>query len=318
MISGMAVIAEALAPIFLLVLMGWGLRSRGLLPDSFWAPAEKLTYYVLFPALLVSNLAEARLAGLPVAEMVAALAAGTIIMGGTAIAAMGLLHRPPFHLDGPGFSSVFQGVIRPNTYVGIAAAAGLWGPPGLTLTAICVALVVPLVNVLSVVALVRWARPKGAPPRRWSATILPVVRNPLIAACLAGILLNVSGIGLPRVAGPFLKILGSASLPLGLLAVGAGLELTGLRRAGWTVAAVALAKLLLLPALVGGVAWSLGVRGLPLVVCAAYCGLPIAPNAYVLARQLGGDAMLMARLIAASTILAALTLPLVVSAAGIR
>lgn len=313
----MIVIAEALAPIFLLVLMGWALRSRGVLPDAFWAPAEKLTYYALFPALLVSNLAEARLAGLPVAELVAALAFGTIAMAGAAIAAMGLFHRRPFHLDGPGFTSAFQGAIRPNTYVGFAAAAGLWGPPGLTLTAICVALVVPLVNLLSVVALVRWAGPKDSPPRRWSATILPVVRNPLIAACVVGILLNVTGIGLPRVAGPFLKILGSTSLPLGLLAVGAGLELAGLRRAGWAVAAVTLAKLLLLPALVGAMAWILGVRGLPLVVCAAYSGLPIAPNSYVLARQLGGDATLMASLITASTILAALTLPLVVAAAGV-
>lgn len=312
----MITIFAALAPIFLLILLGWTLRIRHFLPDSFWPPAERLTYFVLFPALLVANLAEARLEGLPVAELTGAHGIAVLAMAGLAMAAKPLTHRRPFHLDRAGFTSVFQGVIRPNTYVGLAAAAGLWGAQGVTLTAICVAVVVPLVNLLSVVALVRWAGPKDAPPRRWRETVMPVVKNPLIAACLVGIGLNLTGVGLPPVAGPFLKILASASLPIGLLAVGAGLDLKGLRAAGPAVALTASVKLVAMPLVVGGLAWGMGVRGVPLVVCVAYAGLPIAPNSYVLARQLGGDAKLMAGMITASTLLAAVTLPALVTAAG--
>ncbi|MEW5727304.1 MAG: AEC family transporter [Pseudomonadota bacterium] len=312
----MLTIFVALAPIFLLILLGWGIRAGGFLPDAFWPPAEKLTYFVLFPALLVANLAEARLEGLPVAAITSAHALGILVMATLAVALMGVAGRRPFHLDGAGFTSVFQGVIRPNTYVGLAAAAGLWGAQGVTITALCVALVVPLVNLLSVVALVRWAGPKGAPPRRWRDTVMPVLRNPLIAACLVGIALNATGIGLPPVVGPFLKILASASLPIGLLAVGAGLDLKGFRAAGPAVGLTAAVKLVALPALVGAIAWMLGVRGVPLVVTVAYAGLPIAPNSYVLARQLGGDAGLMAAMITASTLLAALTLPALVVAVG--
>ncbi|MBI5163168.1 MAG: AEC family transporter [Magnetospirillum sp.] len=311
----MLTVIAALLPIFLLIALGWGLRHGEVLDPAFWIPAEKLTYFILFPALLLTNLAEARLGNLPVAALASAQALGIVAMAALAVSARGMLRRPPFRLDGPAFTSVFQGVVRPNTYVGLAAAAGLWGAPGVTLTAICVAVAVPLVNLLSVVAVVRWAVDKGRTPPRWSATLLPVMRNPLIAACLGGIALNASGIGLPPVIGPLLKILAQASLPLGLLAVGAGLDLRASAAAGPAVALTATVKLVLLPALVAVAGRVLGLDGLPLTVCAVYAGLPAAPNAYILARQLGGDFRLMAAIITATTVAAIASLPLLVAVA---
>jgi predicted permease len=303
----MSSIVGALAPIFLLIVMGWAFRVRGWLTDSFWVPAEKLTYYVLFPALLVANLAEAKLDGLPVAAILGAQGGATLIMAAGAALLAGVAHLPPLRLDGPGASSLFQGLIRPNTYVGFAAAAGLFGAQGVTLTALCVALVVPLVNVLSVLACLRWAKTQSG-QRGWRRLVMPVVTNPIILSCGVGIALNVTGIGLPAVAGPLLKILGQASLALGLLAVGAGLELRAVRAAGPAMAVVLAGKLVLLPALVAALAWVMGVRGLPLAVTVVYSALPVAPNAYVLARQMGGDARLMAGAITLSTLAAALTL----------
>lgn len=302
----MAAILGALAPIFLLIVLGWGCRRSGFLTDSFWVPAEKLTYFILFPALLVANLAEARLEGVPLVGMVGAQGLGTVVMAVLAASLAPLAGRRPLRLDGPGFSSLFQGMIRPNTYVGFAAAAGLFGAQGVTLTAICVALVVPLVNVLSVLALVRWAGARQG----FRAAAFAVLTNPLIAACLIGIALNFSGIGLPPIIGPLLKVLGQASLALGLLAVGAALEMAAIRRAGAAVGLAAFAKLLVQPAVIGAIAWSFGVRDLPLAVTIAYAGLPVAPNAYMLARRMGGDAGLMAGIITATTALAAATLPL--------
>jgi predicted permease len=303
----MSSIVGALAPIFALIVMGWAFRVRGWLTDSFWVPAEKLTYYVLFPALLTANLAEARLDGLPVAAILGAQGGATLIMAAAAAALAANAHRPPLRLDGAGASSLFQGIIRPNTYVGFAAAASLFGAQGVTLTALCVALVVPLVNLLSVIACLRWAGAKGA-RRGWRGLAKPIITNPIILSCAVGIALNLSGIGLPPVAGPLLKILGQASLALGLLAVGAGLELRAVRAAGPAVAVVLVGKLLLLPALVAALAWTMGVRGLPLAVAIVYSALPVAPNAYVLARQMGGDARLMAAIITLSTMVAAVTL----------
>lgn len=301
----MTSIVGALAPIFMLILLGWGFRVRGFLTDAFWVPAERLTYYVLFPALLVANLAEAKLAGLPVAAILGAHGTATLLLAGLGALIASHAHRRPLRLDGAGASSLFQGIIRPNTYVGFAAAAGLFGAEGVTLTALCVALVVPLVNLLSVIGLIHFAGPKHGTRRGWRGMALPIVTNPIIIACLIGMVMNGTGLGLPPIIGPFLKVLGQASLALGLLAIGAGLEIKAIRETGPAVTVTLLARLVLSPALVGVLAWMMEVRGLPLAVCVLYGGLPVAPNAYVLARQLGGDARLMAGIITLSTLAAA-------------
>lgn len=301
----MTIILGALAPIFLLIGLGWAARAKGYLTEAFWFPAERLTYFVLFPALLVANLAEARLDGLPVGGILAAHGLGTIVAATLAAALCAFAHRPPLNLDGPGASSLFQGIVRPNTFVGFALAAGLFGPPGVTLTALCVTVVLPLVNLLSVLAVLKGAHAKAGSSLTLRNTLIPVATNPIILACAAGMALNLGGIGLPPVIGPLLKILGQASLALGLLAVGAGLDVGAIRRAGPVVALAILGRLVMVPALVFAIAWAMGVRDLALAVCVIYGGLPVAPNAYVLARQLGGDAKLMAAVITMTTLAAA-------------
>jgi malonate transporter len=140
-----------------------------------------------------------------------------------------------------------------------------------------------------------------------------VTGNPLILACALGILLNASGLGLPPILGPALEILGRGALPLGLLAVGAGLRFEGLAKERRTLAVTASLKLLIMPAATALACHWLGVTGTPAMVAVLYTALPPAPSAYILARQLGGDAGLMARLIAAHTLLSLATIPLVLA-----
>ncbi|MCW8861911.1 MAG: AEC family transporter, partial [Rhodospirillales bacterium] len=176
-------IVGALAPVFLLILTGYAIRRKGLLPDAFWSPAESLTYHVFFPALLVANIAKADLAGLSVAPMAGALICGVLIVTGFA-----LWSKPLLRADNTVFTSFFQGTIRPNTYVGIAAAAALFGEAGLALTAIAIVFVVPLVNILSVTMLIRYrTKTEGEVERSGRALIVrELTRNPIVLACLLG------------------------------------------------------------------------------------------------------------------------------------
>lgn len=305
----MIAVFAALLPTFVLILLGHGMRRLQFLADGFWAPAEKLTYYVMLPALLISNLSEARVEGLPVVALAALLAGLTIAASAGMVALRPLLKR----VDGPAFSSMLQGTVRPNTYIGLAAAASLWGAEGVTLVAIGIAVVVPLVNLISVAGILRYAAPRRPSPLQ---IVLPIVRNPLILACLIGVLLNWSGLVLPPGVAPIFKILGGASLPIGLLAVGAGLNLGALRGSGSPVLLSSLFKLALLPLATGLVAAAL--RLPPTVIGAAtlYAALPCAPSAYVLARQMGGDWALSATIITTQTILAFATIPLAILAVG--
>ena len=153
-------ILAALAPIFLLILFGHLLARTGFPGAGFWAPAERLTYYVLFPSLLVSSLATAPLGA-------TALGPLALVLAGSVLAAtlLLLLCRPLFGVDGPGFSSVVQGAVRFNTYVGLAAAYALLGQHGLTLAAVAIAVLVPLVNVVCVGGGRRRARRRRRRPR---------------------------------------------------------------------------------------------------------------------------------------------------------
>jgi predicted permease len=305
----MTEIVAALAPVFVLIVVGTALRRSGFLAEGFWDAADRLTYFVLFPALLVHNLATAHLGEIRFAGMVGALVAAVVL-----VALLLLAFRPHLGLGGPAFTSLFQGSIRPNTYVGLAAAVALYGSAGLTLAAVAVAALVPLVNLLSATALARYGAGGGAPaeadaPPGPLETALMVVRNPLILACAAGVALNWSGLGLPLGTGPVLDILGSAALPLGLLSVGAGLDPRAARAAPGPLAVASACKLLTLPALVVAALEGLGVGGLTATVAVLFAALPTSATSYVMARQLGGDHGLMAGIITVETVVAMVTLP---------
>jgi predicted permease len=295
-------------PVFLLIFVGQACRARRFPGEGFWAPAEQLTYYVLLPSLIVVTLAEADFAGLSVLPMALATAAAIVLMS-----ALVLLLKPLLGTDGPGFTSVYQSVVRLNGYIGLSVAYGLYGETGLAASAVVVATYVPLVNAGATFMLARYgtaARPTVA------GALGQVAANPLILACLAGGLLNLSGIGLPLVVGDMLQILGRAALPLGLLAVGAGLDL-GAARAAKRAAALALAlKLVVLPALTYGFALWFGAEGVALTVAVLFAALPVATSSYILARQLGGDAPLMANLCTLQTLVSMASLPLVLALLG--
>lgn len=297
-------IALVLAPIFLLILLGYGLRHGGSFPGSFWEPAERLTYYALFPALLVTSTASTHLTGLDAAPMAMAVVAALLAQAGAVLAA-----RPFTGLDGPAFTSVFQGAIRPNIYVAIATVAAVYGASGLALVSIPIALTVPLVNIMSVVVLARLGHDSRGQRTVW--ILIEVARNPLILACLIGWGLNVTDVGLPPVLGPLLEIMGRAALPLGLMAVGAALDLGAARRAGRVVAITSLLKLVGMPLATFAACAMFGAEDKATAVAVLFSGGPVAVASYVLARRMGGDAPLLAGLITASTLAAMVTLPLV-------
>jgi hypothetical protein len=170
-------ILAALAPVFLLILCGWGLRRGGWFGEAFWADVDRLVFYLLFPAYLVIRIATADLAGLSLAPMGLGVAAGLFAM-----AALAFLLKPLSGLDGPGFGAAFQGCMRPNIYVGFAAAEALFGVEGGVLAVIVVAVGTPLVNVFAAVVLTLYG-PDGN--GGWAKIAAALVRNPVILAIAA-------------------------------------------------------------------------------------------------------------------------------------
>ena len=294
----------ALAPVFILIALGWLLRTRGFPGDQFWPAAERLVYFVLFPALLFLTTAAADLGALALLPL-----AGALIAAIGATVALTLALRPWLKIADAAFTSVLQGGIRCNTYVGLAAGSALFGELGLTIMGLVVFVVVTTVNVVSVVALIHYGR-RAAGPRDVLASVL---RNPLIVACVLGFAGNALGAELPAVAYETLDVLARASLALGLLCVGAGLELAHLGRARLAAFATAALKLLVFPGATALACRVFGIDALSTAVAVLFTAAPISASSYVLARQLGGDAPMIAGLITMTTIAAVATMPLVLA-----
>jgi len=291
---------QALLPVFSLILMGL-LAARLRFPGAdFWPGAERLIYYLLFPSLLFTNLAQASLAGLPLSQM--GIALGLPVL---AVSLLLLLLKPLLGISGADFGSLFQGAIRQNTYVGLAGAAALAGSAGLTLAAVAIAVLIPLLNLLSVAVLSAY----GSSGRSWGRAVLEIVRNPLIMACGAGIAVNLLGLSIPRLVIEPLEMLGRASLPLGLLSVGAALRLGISGRELLSIAVSSGAKLLLMPFLVLLLSRHLQLEAAVTLVVVLFAALPTSVSSYILARQLGGNEHLMASIITAQTLLAMLSMP---------
>ncbi|MET4000370.1 AEC family transporter [Marinobacterium sp. MBR-109] len=292
----------ALWPVFALLLLGFLARRSGFPGEDFWQPAEKATYYVLFPALLVERLASAQLAGDDSIRL-AALVVVVLVVA----AVLCCVCKPLLRLTAPAFTSFFQGSVRFNTYVALAVTAALHGSEGIVLAAVITAVMIPLLNLFSVLAFALTSEQTFSPRQ----LLMTLAGNPLILACLLGIALSLSGIALPLGLSSVLELLGRMALPLGLLAVGAGLNLRALRGGGRALAAASLIKLLFLPLLAFALAgvWQLDPLATSVVVI--FAAVPTATSAYILARQMGGDAELMAGIITAQTLISMLTLPVI-------
>jgi len=296
-------IVSALGPVFALVLLGYLLGRLRFPHAGFWPQAERFTYYLLFPCLLVLKLGSAQLPAEALARV------GLLLVVLLLLSALLMLLLGRFAgLSAPQQTSLFQGGIRFNTYVGLASAGALFGDSGLVWGAVFLGIMIPLINVACVSCFALLLRGDNEPI--WRSVWRGVVKNPLILACLVGGLLNFSGLGIPAPVAPILALISGMALPLGLLAVGVGLDLRMLQRGGRGLWLASGFKLLLYPLLLLLLASLIGIPAEAQRVLLLFALLPTAPSAYILARQLGGDAPLMAAIITLQTLLAMLTMPL--------
>ncbi len=291
-----------LLPDFALIALGLLVCRYTALNRPVWDGTERLVYYLLFPALLFNTIVRSPL------QPGAMLRFGAV---GVTITALGIamayaLARLP-GVDARLHASGAQTAFRFNSYVALALAERLAGAQGLAWQALLLALCVPLANVAAVWPL---ARHGG------HGLLKELARNPLIVATVAGLAVNLTGWRLPELAALTLTRVGAAALPLGLMAVGAGLRFGALREAPWLAGGFMAIRHLLRPA--AAVAMVIA-RGLPAAqqsVLVAFAAMPTASSAYVLAARMGGNGSYVAGLVTVSTLLAMPGLPLALAAWG--
>ncbi len=291
----------ALVPIGLLIAIGWSLNAMRFPGEPFWPLLDRLVYFVLLPVLLFKTTVKSDvIVGTKiwmVVATVAALLALTFLL---------IVLRPVVASSGPAFSSVVQGAVRVNVYAGLAVAAAVYGDQGVVLFSIVIAFAVPLDSVLSIAAINKYASATSLP----AGTLLRrVMRNPLILSLVAGFVLRSTGVTVSGSPMAVLDLLGSATLPLALMAVGAGISCDALSSMSRPLVVAVLARQIVLPSIVYGISHMIGLNGLERAAVLLHSALPTGPASYSVAKQMGGDAPLMANIITATTVFSLVSVP---------
>ena len=293
-------LSSTLIPIILMIALGFMLKHKQFVSDAFWKDADRAVYYIFLPALLFSKIATMSLADVALSKLLIIIA--SLLLGVSFILLLLQRIRP---INAPTFTSVYQGSTRFNSFIALSMVSSAWvSPTALQVAALVVSIKVILVNILCVSVFSSYT----APTQTFVKKLGLIFKNPLIAACALGLLVNSLSIPLPVWTLSSLDILGKASLTLGILSVGAGLIINF---NGWltypTMISVVM-KLLLLPI----AAYYLGLWfELELIshqVLVLIFAMPTAISSYILAGQLGGDQPAMAKIITIETIFAGLTM----------
>jgi predicted permease len=292
--------ALLLLPDFLLIALGFLICRYTLLDRSVWEGAEKLVYYLLFPVLLFNSIVHNPLQP---ASMLSLGGCGLAVTGTGIVLSYALARWPG--VDARLHASGAQIAFRFNSYVALALSERLAGTQGVALVAVLIALFVPLCNIAAVWPLARHGGHN---------TLRELLRNPLIVGTVSGLIGSALGLQAPPAVDITLQRIASAALPIGLMAVGAGLRFGALRDAPGLASALLAIRHLVLPLVALAVVKLAGLPPTPSLIVVAFSALPTASSCYVLAARLGGNGGFVAGLVTVSTLLGMLSVPLALAA----
>ena len=296
---------NAIAPIFLIIATGYLLFRMRVVDESVWSAIEHICFYLLFPFLIIRTLSRADLLSVPVVDFMLVLVVAILGMS-TLLVLIQAFFSKRFPRSGPSFSSVFQGATRFHGFVAIAVIGPLYGDAGVTLAALALAIMVPLLNVSSVIVLSIYGHSDTKPEVLTVAK--KILTNPLIIACAVGLLLN--WLGVPDILFETIDIIGAGGLGLALLAVGAGMKPGHAAQHKMLLTIGVLVRLIGMPAIIITMSWLIGLDGLARTVAIIAGAVPTAASSYVMARKMGGNAELMSSIVTFQVIVAFFTLPM--------
>ncbi len=291
--------AQLLFPDFSLILIGYLICQFTALNRPVWQHVEALVYYVLFPVLLFHSIVKSPLDLRAASSLIGAGWA----MGLTGIAlAYVLPYLPGFHRWIPKreHAASAQVAFRFNSFIGLALVDRLAGPQGVLMIAVLIGVCVPLFNVAAVWPMARHAQ---------RGFLRELVRNPLIIGTASGLAANLLGFTLPALLEPTVTRIGAASLALGLMAAGAGMQLGALRLYKTLGISLLTIRHLLMPLVAFGFAHLFQLDPMQTMVLLAFSALPTASSCYVLAARMGYDGAFVAGLVTLSTVLGVFSLP---------
>ncbi|KPX42741.1 Uncharacterized protein ALO68_03250 [Pseudomonas syringae pv. helianthi] len=287
------------APVFAMLFLGVLLKRIGAINDGFIVAASGLVFNVTMPALLFLGIIHADLRAALQPRLLIFFSAATLLS--FAFAWGWAIWRCPQEERGVYVQGAFRGN---NGVIGLALAASMYGPYGISLGAILAALVIVFYNTLSTIVLAVYSPVIKSDP--WSV-FKSVLANPLIISVIIASPFAYFSIGLPKWLETSGSYLAQMTLPLALICIGGTLSLASLRKSGNLAISASVMKMITLPLLCTLAAWLVGFRGAELGILFLYFASPTAAASYIMARTANGNYELAAAIIVITTLAAAVT-----------
>lgn len=306
------ILLNALFPVLALVIFGAAVKHWRLTDDAFLRTSDRLVYFVFFPLMLFWKIGSAPLHFEEGWRYLTASILAVIAVCGLSLLYIRLRPVPSFQAG-----SFNQGCYRFNTYIGMAVLINAFGEAGVQLYGILIGLIIPLINVLCVSVLIWYDSSDEAPNGgRLVVTLRSLLANPLILACVGGILYSRAVGSFPTPVDNTLKLMSQVTLPLALFSIGGSLTFANLRTNMGLALVAAGFKLAVLPIVGLLFLWLFGVTGLAWKVSMLFFSLPTSTAIYILSSQLHSDTELASAVIVMSTLLSFGSMALVLLAVG--
>ncbi len=287
-------VIQIVAPVFLIIALGWGIRRIGLVDDIFFQQTNKLVFYVCLPLLLIYKIGTADFSTSFNFRLILATAGATGCC--FLLAYLYGMHRG---YSPPVLGAFCQGSFRGNlAYIGLALVYNAFGNPGLARAGILLGFLVPVLNFFAILAL---TLPNQEQCIRYGKISRQMITNPLILSSLGGICWSFFHLPMPTVLDRSLSIVSGMTLPLALLAIGGNFSMKQLRGDLNTAALATAIKLFVLPMVTALFLFFLDVSGIDFAIGLLMAGAPAAVATYIMACQMGGDGRLAGTIVVMST-----------------
>lgn len=291
-------------PIFVLILLGFGLMRFSIPSLEFWHLNDKLVYWVLIPSLLFNRTSRIELN----ADLIGKYAL-VIYTAFFAALILAVVVSKLSKWTAPTMTSVMQGSGRHNTFIVLAIAETLYGSSGLSTAALGSAILIPITNI-AVVTLMVWTLSEGQKLHKLVlGTLRELSRNPLIIAVFLGISFNLLNWENVPVLHETTRLLGAAALPIVLLGVGANIKVSNFTSRWLPIVTSCAIRMIAFPSIIFFACIYLELGVVQTSIAILFGAVPTAAGGYTLAKQLGGDAPLMATIVVVQTGLSIITIP---------
>jgi malonate transporter and related proteins len=304
----METLIKTVLPIVACLALGKAMTYIALFRSLDWPSLEKVMFWVFLPILIFKSIAEGEFNVSESVTLAWIFAASQALMATCAI-----LYARFAKLSAASMTSLFQNAVRWNNIIPIALVTTLYGTAGMSIVAVALAIMVPIANISSIIVMEHSLNREAS---SWTARSFAVLTNPLVVACIAGGAVKLTGLPLPGALTGFLNILGSSTLGVGLLVVGANINFSAMSRDILNVAFASAMKIVVMPLVTLGFCLAFGITGLALVVAVICTAAPTAMQGLIVARNMGGDAELMSSAITVEHVLVVMTIPTMMVIAG--